>query len=118
MESAQLERAQPSGSALTGLDPIQRAGDVGDPLVSQVEQVPGGEPGSGLLVDPRCQRLACASRLDHHDRDGHLQRAGQIECIAVSDRHHEGLDRLVEQAVHRFPQRLRRESGRPTSDTS
>ena len=73
---------------------------------------------ASLLVDPRRQRLACRHALHHHDRDGHLQRAGELECVAVGDRDHERLDRLVEQALHRFPQRFCREVRQPTNDTS
>ena len=79
-----------------------------DGLVAEREQVRGGQAGALGVVDTRGQRRLGEVTLDDHDGDVQPERVRLAQHALVRDDHHERLDGLLEQLVHRRAQRLPR----------
>jgi hypothetical protein len=111
-------RGHPACSALTRLGPLERAGDVRDVVVAEVEQVPGGQPRTSILVDAGRYGLSGRDPLHEDDRHRYVECACPLGRSGVRNGHDERLDRLVEQPVDAPVSDCGAKSDTPTRETS
>ena len=105
------ERVAPAADALERVHRVDRAGDVPDLGVPEVDQVPHRPPGA-LVVVERHPMQAAALRDDREEWHAQIHALQDPECRPVGRDQHDRLDVLPDQRLGGLPQRR---PGRPAA---